>query len=274
MLKVSIRDYWDRRPCNVRHSPEKPGSKRWAEQVTARKYAIEPHIPMFAGFRIWNKRDVLDAGCGIGIMATTFAKFGARVDAVDISQESLNLAMWIAAAYGVGDKVKLHWGDLEDLSPLPLTQYDLIWSFGVLHHTPNPELALQGFRKLVKPEGELRLMVYNRYSWKAWQLIWRHPLYALRHGIDATVALQSEAQSGCPLTRTYTPKSIKKLLEDNGWQVIGIWVDHIFPWYIPDYIQYRYTKEWYWQLVPGRVFTWLEERFGWHLMVQAIPLCE
>src|ERR1700684_258135 len=62
----TVKEYWDRRPCNIRHSPEPVGTKAYFDQVEARKYFVEYHIPGFADFKKWSGKKVLEIGCGIG----------------------------------------------------------------------------------------------------------------------------------------------------------------------------------------------------------------
>ena len=60
---------------------------------------------------------------------------------------------------------------------------------------------------------------------------------------DELVAMHSEAQTGCPVTYTYTRRQARELVEASGFRVRRLWVDHIFPYRTADYIEYRYVKE-------------------------------
>ena len=267
----AVRSYWNSRPCNVRHSPLPVGTKEYFEQVEARKYFVEPHIPGFAQFDRWAGKRVLEVGCGMGTDTMNFARAGADVTAVDLSVESLNLARQRADVFGLSDRIRFLEANAEELaSTISDRDFDLVYSFGVLHHTPHPGRAFEQLRQLIAPTGELRMMVYHRWSWKSFELV-------LRSGkgqfwkFDEIVANESEAQFGCPVTYTYSPATITAELEQAGFRVSDTWKDHIFPYRIPEYVRYEYRRRRVFERMPPSFFRWLELRTGWHLMVVARP---
>src|SRR6516164_3050373 len=101
-----VRDYWNARPCNVRHSTAPIGTREYFDQVETRKYFVEYHIPAFADFARWRGKRVLEIGCGIGTDTINFARAGAQVTAVDLSEKSVELARTRASVFGLGDRVR------------------------------------------------------------------------------------------------------------------------------------------------------------------------
>ena len=266
-----VASYWDSRPCNLRHSPAPVGTRRYFDEVEARKYMVEPHIPGFAQFGRWRGKKVLEIGCGIGTDTINFARAGARVTAVDLSEESLELARRRAEVFNLSDRITFYRANAEEISAVvPVEPYDLIYSFGVIHHTPRPDRVLREIRAYVHPATTVKIMVYHRHSWKVlWILLtfgrgrfWR---------LDKDVARHSEAQTGCPVTYTYSRRQGRELLEQAGFKVTQVQADHIFPYRIADYVEYRYAMQWYFRCLPRRVFRWLEKHFGWHLCLTASP---
>jgi len=265
-----VREYWNRRPCNVRHSKKPVGSREYFDEVEARRYFVEPHIVEFADFSRWAGKRVLEIGCGIGTDTINFARAGAHVTAVDLSEESLAIARERAQVYGLGDRIEFYAADAERLSAVvPPAPYDLVYSFGVVHHTPHPENVIQQVREhYVHESSVIKLMLYHRRAWKVlWILVtegrgrfWK---------LDELVARHSEAQTGCPVTYAYTRRGAEDLLA--GFNVDDSTVDFIFPYRIPDYVEYRYVRNWYFRILPRPLFRQLERHFGWHLCVTARP---
>lgn len=251
----TVKAYWDARPCNIRHSKLPVGSREYFDEVEARKYRVEPHIPGFAQFGRWKGKKVLEVGCGIGTDTINFARAGAEVTAVDLSTESLSVAAQRAKVFGLDHRVRFLEADAERLAEVvPVERYDLVYSFGVIHHTPNPERAIGQVRLFMDRNSELRLMVYARNSWK-------------RIMIDAGFD-QPEAQSGCPVAFTYSPEDIRQGLL-NGFEIQSMEQDHIFPFVVEKYVKYEYELVPWFASMPREMFRALEKALGWHMLVVA-----
>ncbi len=260
-----VKKYWDSRPCNIRHSPKPLGTREYFDEVEKRKYFVEPHIPVFAEFEKWRGKKVLEIGCGIGTDSINFASAGAKLSAVELSQKSLEICRQRFGVYGL--RANFYLGDAEKLNTfVPVEKYDLIYSFGVIHHTPHPEKVIEEIKKYCGPETEVRLMLYSKWSWK---ILW----IILRYGngmfwkAEELVPKYSEAQIGSPVTYVYSFGDIRKLL--TGFKIIEIHKDHIFPYEIEPYKRYEYRKVWYLRYLPKSAFRQLEKALGWHTLIRA-----
>src|SRR5262245_51103965 len=116
--------------------------------------------------------------------------------------------------------------------------------------------------------SELRLMVYSRISYKLFWIMKEEGVWDLSR-IDELVARNSEAQTGCPVTYTYTNESAATLL--GGFRILDIHKAHIFTWDVPAYTRYEYQKAPEWADVSDEELARLERELGWHLLIRAVP---
>jgi len=250
----TVQAYWNARPCNIRHSTQPVGTKEYFDEVERRKYFVEPHIPEFAQFARWRGMRVLEIGCGIGTDTINFARAGASVTAVDLSDESLKIAKRRAKVFGLENKIDFFKANAEELtSHVPTHKYDLVYSFGVIHHTPNPQRVIVQIQHYMAPSSELRIMLYAKHSWKN---------IMIEAGFD-----QPEAQTGCPVAFTFTRDEAANLLE--GFEIMEIRQDHIFPFIIEKYIKYEYEIAPWFSAMPKEMFEALEKSLGWHMLITA-----
>lgn len=269
---ATVERFWDRRPCNIRHSRISIDDRplEYSQAVTRRKFKVEPHIPGFAGYTSWAGARVLDAGCGIGTDTIQFSKAGACVTAVDLSGASLKIARKRCVAETCIMDVRFYQADLEHMSAVvPVESYDLIYSFGVLHHTPRPEKALQELLRYTKPGTIFKVMLYYRNSTKAWGALWKTLGQIGTLTPDERIARFSEAQTGCPVTWTFTKRQARRLMATMGLEILELRIEHIFPYKVMAYIEYRYEKAFPWNVTPPWLFRHLQRLWGWHMLITA-----
>jgi len=244
-------NYWNRQPCNIKHSSCEVGTREYFEEVEKRKYFVESHIPNFAEFSKWNGKKVLEIGCGIGTDAVNFAKHGADYTGIELSDVSLDITRKRFDIFGLkGAFYNIDAQDMEALSKVG-TDFDLIYSFGVIHHSPDPQKIIDNCFQLLKPDGTFKIMMYAEQSWKK---------IMIDCGLD-----QYEAQSNCPIAFTYTNDHIRTMLRQ--FRNVQIQQTHIFPYKISEYKQYKYVKEEWFECMPEDIFRALEQKLGWHLCI-------
>ncbi len=261
-----VKKYWDKRPCNIKHSDKPVGSFAYFTEVEQRKYMVEPHIPIFAGFdkwHIWEGKKVLECGCGLGTDSINFVRSGAKLTCIELSEESLNMCKQRFDVFGL--KARFYQGNAEELSSIvPIEEYDLIYSFGVIHHTPNPERVFEEIKKYMGPKTEVRIMMYSKYSWKTLENYVRHG-WRFGFSLRKTIQYFAEAQPDCPVAYVYSKKELQALLSD--FEIVDMRKDHIFPYEINDYLKYKYTRRFIFRIMPRWFFKWLESVLGWHWLV-------
>lgn len=252
-LDQNIVDYWNRQPCNINHSNEPVGTELYFQQVTEKRYRAEPHVLDFAKFHLWRGKRVLEIGCGIGTDAEQFARHGAHYTGIDISSQSIQICR---------DRFKLldlsgefHEGSVTDKELLShIGKFDLVYSYGVLHHFPGMREHIKNLHEVLEVDGEFRFMVYARNSWK----------YAMiQKGLD-----QFEAQAECPYADAYTKEDIVGLL-DGLFNVERVRQDHCFMYNVPEYKQGHFELEPWFAAMPEVMREAVREYLGWHLLVKA-----
>ena len=249
---TEVKKFWDDRPCNVRHSSKEVGTKEYFDEVERKKFFVEPHILDFTEFSKWEGKKVLEIGCGLATVGLNFALNGADYTGVELSESSLELAK---QRFEVFEQTgKFYSGNAEELSTfVPAETYDLVYSFGVIHHSPHPEKIISEIKKYMNKNSVLKIMLYAKDSWKN---------YMIEAGLD-----QPEAQYGCPIANTYTKQDVVDLLD--GYEVLSIEQDHIFPYQIEPYKNGEYVRQPWFESMPPEMFRVLEKNLGWHLLITA-----
>jgi SAM-dependent methyltransferase len=247
-----VKKFWNDRPCNVRHSSKEVGTEEYFNEVERKKFFVESHILDFTNFEQWNGKKVLEIGCGLATAGINFALHGAEYTGVELSEESLSLAKKRFEVFGQDGA--FYSGNAEQLSSfVPVETYDLIYSFGVIHHSPHPEKIVSEIKKYMNENSVLKIMLYAKNSWKN---------YMIDAGLD-----QPEAQYGCPIANTYTKEDVVELLD--GYDVLSIEQDHIFPYQVETYKRGEYIKQPWFEAMSPEMFRTLEKNLGWHLLITA-----
>lgn len=196
--KRAVADYWEADACGERYGDE---------QETTR-YRLEPEILRFADFPSGHGRDVLEIGIGMGADLIRWARAGARVTGLDLTERAVHLTRQRLRAAGLTAQIDV--GDAEAL-PFPDASFDIVWSWGVLHHTPSSEQALREAARVVRPGGRFAVMLYHRHSWVA-MAAWVR--FGALRGRPWMSLRQAVTHIESPGTRAFTTPEVRALLND------------------------------------------------------------
>lgn len=161
-LKERVRAFWQANPCGTKFSDAEPGSRRFFELVEQHRYETEWHILSAADFAASRGLRVLEIGCGMGTDGAQFAKAGADYTGVDLTEAAVEFARRrfelfdLPGAFRTADAEQLDFAD---------ETFDLVYSHGVLHHTPNTAAAVREVHRVLKQNGRAMVMLYHRNSY-------------------------------------------------------------------------------------------------------------
>ena len=161
-LKERVRAFWQAHPCGTKFSDAEMGTREFFERVEAHRYAKEWHIPEAANFAAARGLRVLEIGCGLGTDGAQFALAGANYIGVDLTEASVELARKKFELSGLRGEFRV--ADAENLD-FADDSFDLVYSHGVLHHTPDTKQAVREIHRVLKPGGRAIVMLYHRGSY-------------------------------------------------------------------------------------------------------------
>lgn len=218
--KRAVQAFWDDAACGETYAKGEDPIEAF-EAHRASRYELEPFIPGFAKFEEATGLQVLEIGVGMGADHVRFAQAGpARLVGLDLTPRAVALTRERAAGLGVDATVFV--GDAEHLA-FPDHLFDLVYSWGVLHHSPDTQAALREVRRVLRPGGVARIMVYHRASIVG-ALLWLR--YGLGRGrptmrLDDIYATYLES----PGTKAYAPKEATAMLREAGFSAVSTSVE-------------------------------------------------
>jgi SAM-dependent methyltransferase len=175
--KRAVRSFWERTPCGSWDASAPEGSAEYFEQIERRRDELEPFIPGFADFGSAAGQTVLEIGVGLGTDHVRFARAGGRMTGVDLTERGIELVRRRLELEELASDLRV--ADAERL-PFAEDSFDIVYSWGVLHHTPDTPRAVRETLRVLRPGGRLRLMLYARHSWVSYGLWVRNALLSGR----------------------------------------------------------------------------------------------
>lgn len=262
LWKQRAREQWSANPCGAHVARDlKFGTREYFDAIEAYRYLeYAPWMKATMGFDRYSGKRVLEIGCGTGTDLLQFARGGARVTGLDLTPRSIEIARSRFAVYGCAGEFAI--GDAENLA-FPDESFDLVYSFGVLHHSPDTKRAINEARRVLKRGGRAIVMLYHRASLYYWgaliakrgilkgELLRNTPAELMSRYVEHTET------EGRPLVKAYTRREVRHLFRqfsDSQISVNQLTRSELSP------VE---------RAIPENVFQWLARNFGWNLIITA-----
>jgi ubiquinone/menaquinone biosynthesis C-methylase UbiE len=244
--KADVKEFWNRNVCQVEFIKDKePGTQEFFEQSEHVRYKYHFYLPLLFDWMKQHSRDtaLLEIGCGMGTDLLQLAKRGFDVTGIDLTEEGISLARKRFQMHNIPARLKI--GDAENLD-FDNDTFDVVYSFGVLHHTPDTQKAIDEVNRVLKPGGLAVIMLYHRRSFN----------YIVHRILNAP--FDGNRRDRCPIERTYTRGEIKGLFQ--GYSKVQI------------ELEYFMTTGYgiLWDIFPRFLHRLLCRYWGWHIVIKAI----
>lgn len=216
--KQDVADFWDAASCGEALYLSGADPAGYREQLRAR-YEVEPFIPPFIDARRWRTKRVLEVGVGLGADHQLLAESGAELSGVDLTERAIEHTRRRLAMFGLKSDLRL--GDAENL-PFADNTFDMVYSWGVIHHSPDTPAAAKEILRVLQPGGTFKVMIYNKWSICGLMLWLRYGLALGRPGRSLSSIYAEHLES--PGTKAYTLDEARDLfvgaLDVKAWTVL------------------------------------------------------
>ena len=268
--KERVKAHWENETCGVRYADAPEDRARYFSEIREARYGLEPYIPPFADFASGSGQRVLEIGVGAGADFVQWVQAGARATGVDLTEAGVALTREHLEVLGMHEAgAEVRQADAEAL-PFEDGSFDLVYSWGVLHHTPDTKRAFAEAHRVLAPGGEIRAMIYRLPSWSGWMLRMQHGILKGRWGLSAREAIYHHLES--PGTKAYTEAEARQFLEAIGFSDVRIGAQ-LGP---ADVLSIRPSQKYrsplfrlIWALYPRWLVRALGNRFGLCLLIWA-----
>lgn len=256
--KQEIKDYWETHPPGPWYTRHPKGTREYFDEIERHRYG---HMYRYLPERFELDRHpgerVLEVGCGIGTDALRFARSGALVTGIDLTEEAICQSRARFALYGLPGRFEVM--DAEQLA-FPEASFDVVYSFGVLHHTPDTQRAIHEVHRVLRPGGRALIMLYYKRSYGYYfTFLFRRGVVLgelLRHSMDEVLNRHAEYKDRAPLVKVYTKAEARRLFARFSSVEFSLGAARG-----PGGISER---------LPLPVFDWLAARAGFNLCIKAV----
>jgi len=260
--KQKAREQWGEDPCGAVYGREQEfGTREFFDAVERHRYTeYAPWMPSVMGFNDFAGARLLEVGCGMGTDLLQFVRGGAKVTGIDLTPRSIEISRRRLAVYGERGDFAI--SDGENL-PFADESFDVVYSNGVLHHTPDTAGAVREVHRVVRTGGQAKVMLYHRGSAAFWgEIILRHGLLhgeLLKHSPEGIMSryVEFNESGGRPLVKVYSRRQARQLF--SMFREVKIQVEQLT----------RAELFFLGKLVPEKIFQGLRRSVGWNVIITA-----
>ena len=205
-LKKLVKEYWEKDPCESRAGKKFKDRREFFRALDKYRHEGSPFIFKFTDFKSAKGKKVLEIGPGAGSDFIQWARNGAILYGRDLTEASVNLCLERLKLENLKADIKI--GDAENLD-FPNNFFDIVYSYGVIHHTPDTEKAIEEIYRVLKPGGTAKIMMYHsggitwKYEWILFALLKLKPWKSIK-----SVAYEYNESPG---TKIYSKKEVEHL---------------------------------------------------------------
>jgi len=262
--KLRAREQWGQDPCGAEYDREHElGTREFFDEIERHRYnEYAAWMPRLMGFENFRGARLLEIGCGMGTDLLQFSRGGARCVGIDLTPRSIEITQHRFKLYGARGAFMI--SDGEHL-PFCDESFDVVYSNGVLHHTPDTEGAIREVHRVLRPGGTAKVMLYHRNSLNYWLEI------VVRRGVLGTEFLRGRSpeeimsrvieysdHEARPLVKVYSRREARALFK--MFKDVKVDVEQLTR------AELRFLSP----LVSERMLERLRRRIGWNVIVTAI----
>lgn len=208
-INNEVRSYWEKEPCGSsedivgtiqKQTPE------WFQRIEDYRYQVEPFIHSEAQFTCHKGKKILEIGVGAGTDHLQWARAGADCHGVDLTQAAIDTTTARLKLHGLTSNLQRH--DAETL-PFPDESFDIVYSWGVIHHSEDPTKIIKEIHRVLKPGGQFIGMLYERYSVAVFKMWIKYALLKGKPWKSFSRIIWDHVESFA--TKAYTTSELKEM---------------------------------------------------------------
>ena len=262
--KVRAREQWGQDPCGAEYDREHElGTREFFDAIERHRYTdYAPWMPRVMEFEKFRGARLLEVGCGMGTDLLQFARNGARCVGIDLTPRSVEITRHRFNLYGAKGDFMI--SDGEHL-PFRKESFDVVYSNGVLHHTPDTAGAIREVHRVLRPGGVAKVMLYHRNSLNYWiEIVLRRGLLGAEflRGRSAeeimSRVIEHSDHGARPLVKVYSRREARELFSQ--FQTVTIQVEQLMR------TELRFLSP----LISDYMLNRLRKTIGWNVIVTAI----